>query len=154
MLNLRKSAVNKYWEKKSKRIQRIIELMESMEDWMVDDHEEIIKALDKFGINLEKTKQEKLIKQKDSFLNLLAYLSSGRSLMIIIWIDQKFDGEIIPKIIEYAQEKKGENELIEKTTQLLIDRLNTLNSLELLGQIFSPTRLEMIEKILKIGIKN
>ena len=143
-LSLRRSAVMRHWQKKSPRIARVIGLMESMEDWMVDEHEQVSRSLDRLAPRLNSSNPDKLLSQTDPMLTVMAYLSSGRTLMLMDWMDEHFNGRVSLRLLDHARQTQDNT-----PSRLLLERLQTLNSLSLLPQIFSPTRLRFIYQILQ-----
>lgn len=148
-LSLRRSMVMRHWQRKSPHIARVINLMETMEEWMMDDHEQVAKGLDRLAPRLERSPDVKLLAQTDPMLTLMAYLSSGRTLMLMDWMDQKFQGRVGLRMIDYAKQSKEQS-----TSRLLLERLQTLHSLSLLPQVFSPERMHFISMILQDLQKN
>ena len=142
-LSLRRSAVMRHWQKKSPRIARVIGLMESMEDWMVDEHEEVSRGLDRLAPRLDKSTPERLLNQTDPMLTVMAYLSSGRTLMMMDWMDDHFNGRVSLRMLDHARQTQDK-----VPARLLLERLQTLHSLSLLPQIFAPSRLRFISQIL------
>lgn len=143
-LSLRRSAVMRHWQKKSPRIARVIGLMESMEDWMVDEHEQVSRSLDRLAPRLDRTNPDKLLSQTDPMLTVMAYLSSGRTLMLMDWMDEHFNGRVSMRLMDHARQTMDNI-----PSRLLLERLQTLNSLSLLPQVFSPTRLRFVYQILQ-----
>lgn len=143
-LNLRRSIISRYWQKKSPRVARVIGLMESMEDWMVDDHEPVARSLDKMAKRLEKSGPSDILNQTDNLLEVMAYMSTGKVLAIIDWLEVKYEGRVSLRILDYAKQKEGSI-----PAQLLIERVRTLETLELLPQVFSPTRINFVRQIIQ-----
>lgn len=143
-LSLRRSAVMRHWQKKSPRIARVIGLMESMEDWMLDEHEQVSRGLDRLAPRLDKSAPDKLLDNMDPMLLMMAYLSSGRTLMMMDWMDEKYNGRVSLRFLDHARQTQDKI-----ASKLLLERLQTLNSLSLLPQVFSPSRIRFILNILQ-----
>ena len=54
MPNLRSSMIDSFWQKKDKRMHRILGWMESMEDWMLDDNEDVANSIYALANTLER----------------------------------------------------------------------------------------------------
>lgn len=143
MPNLRQSVIEDFWQRKDPRMARILGWMESMEDWMLDDNDEVASSIFALANTLEKVSGKDIVANSDDILKAMAYMSSPRALRLLSWFEDHF-----PQGVSVALTKKAEESETE-TSALLLDRLNTLNRLSLLSKIFSPHRTKMIVDILK-----
>lgn len=143
-LNLRKSIIEQFWQHKDPRMARILMWMESMEDWMLDDNEEFNKALIDLVPKIENATRSALLGQSEPLLEVMAYMSSARALRMIEWFDEHFPRGMSIDFLEYAQQNPENT-----AAQLLVDRLRALQSLSLLGRVFSPTRVRIITELLR-----
>ncbi len=143
-LNLNKSAVDFYWKNTDPRMLKILHVMESVELWVVDDVESISKELIVFGKKLSNTKTAKLAKRADEITTIMTYIFSSKSLRMLNWLDDHFPGLSFQYIMEAKQkEEKWE------AGKLLLDRLRTIKSLDLLGLIFTTMRTRLISGLIE-----
>lgn len=143
-LNLRKSLVERFWNNHDPRLARILRWMDSTEDWMLDERPDVMQALTSLGQRMTKTEPNALADRFDPLIEILAYMSSSRALRIIEWLDRAHAGALSLRLVQKAQSRE------DARAQILIDRLQALRSLDLLGQIFSQQRIgraiELLEK--------
>ena len=143
-LNLRQSVLEEHWRKKDPRLSRILGWMESMEDWMLDDDQEIMDSILSFSTILERTSPEKIIENADRLIEIMAYLSAPRAMRMMSWMEEKFPEGISKELLNNAVDMQGD-----PTADLLVDRLDTLDRLSLLSRLFAPARTREIIDILK-----
>lgn len=143
MPNLRQSIIEDFWHRKDPRMARILGWMESMEDWMLDDNEEVASSIFALAGTLEKISGKDVINNSDEIIKAMAYMSSPRALRLMEWFDEHFPQGISVNLTRKAQEMDDE------TASLLLDRLNTLHRLSLLSKIFSPHRTKLIVELLQ-----
>lgn len=143
-LNLRKSLVERFWNNHDPRLARILRWMDSTEDWMMDERPDVMQALTALGQRMSNTNPEALAERFDPLIDILAYMSSSRALRIVEWLDRAHAGALSLRLVQKAQERP------DPRAQILIDRLQALRSLSLLGQIFSQQRIgravELLDK--------
>lgn len=143
-LNLRKSLVERFWNQQDPRLARILRWMDSTEDWMLDERADVMQALASLGQRISKSDPQAIAENFDPLLDVLAYMSSSRALRVIEWLDRAHEGALSVRLVQKAMQRP------DPRAQILIDRLQALRSLSLLGQIFSPRRIgraiELLEK--------
>lgn len=143
MPNLRQSIIEDFWHRKDPRMARILGWMESMEDWMLDDNEEVASSIFALAGTLEKISGKEVLENSEEIIKAMAYMSSPRALRLMEWFDEHFPQGISVSLTRKAQETDDE------TASLLLDRLNTLHRLSLLSKIFSPHRTKLIVELLQ-----
>lgn len=143
-LNLRQSVLEDYWRKKDPRLSRILGWMESMEDWMLDDDQEIMDSILSFSSVLERTSSSRVAENADRLIEIMAYMSAPRAMRLMSWLEERFPDGVSREILNNAIDMQGD-----PTADLLIDRLDTLERLSLLCRLFSPARTREIVGILK-----
>lgn len=143
MPNLRQSIIEEFWHRKDPRMARILGWMESMEDWMLDDNEEVSNNIFALANTLEKVSGKDIITNADDIIKLMAYMSSPRALRLMEWFDEHFPQGVSVALTQRAHDLKTDS------AALLLDRLNTLNRLSLLSKIFSPHRTRLIVSVLQ-----
>lgn len=142
MPNLRQSVIEEFWHKKDPRMARILGWMESMEDWMLDDDEDVAGGIFALANTLEKVSARSVIENSEDLLKAMAYMSSPRALRLLEWFEEHFPNGVSVALTQKARENDSES------AALFLDRLNTLNRLSLLSKIFSPHRTKIIVNIL------
>lgn len=144
MPNLRQSIIEEFWQKKDPRMARILGWMESMEDWMLDDNEDVAENIFVLANTLERISRNDIVKNSEDLIKVMAYMSSPRALRLMEWFDERFPQGVSVDITQKALDMKGD-----ERAELLLDRLNTLQRLSLLSKMFSPHRTRMIVDLLQ-----
>lgn len=143
-LNLKKSVVSEYWKKNSSRMARAISIMETVENWIQDEDEDVSKKINELSRALVKSSDVGITLNIDRLLFVMAYMSSGKAIRIMNWFDENFKKDLSLDFVYHA--KDG---LDDPVKSLLIDRLQTVKSLNLISSIFSQARTKKIDRILK-----
>lgn len=144
MLNLKKSIVDDYWRKTSPRMSKVISIMQDVEFWLLDDKKEVNDALNVLAKSMDKANRSTLLDQASSILYVMAYISSGKSLRMMSWFDEKHQNGLTVDLVDAAK-KNPEN----THARLLLDRLQTIKSLSLMNKVFAQSRTRLIIEILK-----
>lgn len=143
-LSLKKSLVDDYWRKTSQRMAKNIEIMESVEFWLLDENKEVNDALSSLTKALSRSNEKDIIKNIDKILYVMAYISSGKSLRLMKWFDEEFNSDSLTvNITKYAKENMDDTH-----NRLLLDRLQTVKSLSLMMKVFAANRSRYINEIL------
>ena len=143
-LNLRKSIVNEFWKSRSPRMGMILQWMEGMEDWGMDEDQGFSEALLLLVPQMERAERDAMVENAEPLTQVMAYMSSSRALRLMEWFDEHFPQGLSVELVEMAQQKPDD-----PTAHLLLDRLRALQSLSLLGQVFSPARTRFITNLLR-----
>jgi hypothetical protein len=143
-LNLRKSAVLRHWQSRSPRMSRVVHLMDTMEDWVMDEKKEIEQSLHRMGNRVEKASPNQLLKKSEPLLRLMAYMSSSRTMMMMNWMDEQFQGKVGFRLLDLAQQTQDD-----PTSRLMLERIRTLHSMSMLPEIFSPMRMRFVLSLLE-----
>lgn len=143
-LNLKKSVVSEYWKKNSSRMARAISIMETVENWIQDEDEDVSKKINELSRALVKSSDIGITLNIDRLLFVMAYMSSGKAIRIMNWFDENFKKDLSLDFVYHAKEG-----LDDPVKSLLIDRLQTVKSLNLISSIFSQARTKKIDRILK-----
>lgn len=143
-LSLKKSLVDDYWRKTSQRMAKNIEIMESVEFWLLDENKEVNDALAGLTKALGRSNENDIMKNIEKILYVMSYISSGKSLRLMKWFDEEFNSDSLTiNITKFAKEN------IDNThNRLLLDRLQTVKSLSLMMKVFSANRSRHINEIL------
>jgi hypothetical protein len=144
-LDLRKPVVTHYWQEKDPRMARILLWMETVEDWMLDDHHDVSAALRSLAIDIQRSNKSFVKELSQDWLTVLAYLSSSRALRLVDWFEHSnssTSGAL--DLVQTARAMKHD-----EYSLILLDRLQAMRTLNLLGKIFSSKRLENVISLLK-----
>lgn len=141
-LELNKKNVDMFWQTQDKRLAKIISVMEEVEPWVVDDVESVAKQMVLFGAKMASLKTSQLSECDKEMTTIMAYVCCGRAFRILNWIDVKYPGVSFHYVVEARDAKDWD------PGKLLLDRLSTLKSLELLFQVFTPMRARLISGLL------
>lgn len=144
MLNLRTSVLNQYWAARDPRMAKILSWMKTLEDWMLDENEEVAEALYRLCERLDPRDPSLLERHSEDLITLMAYLSAPRSIRLLSWLDEHSPYGIAGQLTELAALPHNQG-----SGQLFLDRLQTLRSLALLGRVFSPSRARSVSRILQ-----
>lgn len=142
-LNLSKSSVAFHWKSKDPRMLEILTKMEDVEPWTVDDCETVAKEIVNFGKQLSTAKTIKLSRHYEEITVVMTYIFSGKSMRLLNWLDENFPGLSFHYVMEARHREDWE------AGRLLLDRLKTIKTLSLLGQIFAPMRTRLISGLLE-----
>ena len=149
MPNLRESIIQDFWQKKDPRMSRILGWMESMEDWMLDDNEEVAESIYNLANTLERISHKDVVDNSEDLIKAMAYMSSPRALRLMEWFDEHFPQGLSVEITQRALAMKDDEH-----AELLLDRFNTLERLSLLSKLFSPHRTRRIVALLQQNSNN
>lgn len=144
MLNLKKSIVTEYWKKADPRLARIFSVMENVEHWVVDDTESVSKGLTDLGKRMDKASKRTLASLSEELIFLMGYISSGKFFRMIKWMDETHPGLSVHYIMEARQMQQDW-----APAKLMVERIQTINSLHLMGKVFAPSRSRLIAELLK-----
>lgn len=144
MLNLKKSVVGEYWRKTDPRLARILSVMENIEHWIVDDVESVAQALADVGKKMDKSSKKTLATLSEELIFAMAYIASGKFFRMVKWMDESHPGLSVHYIME-ARQMQGDW----APAKLMVDRIQTINSLQLMGRVFAPSRTRLIAELLR-----
>jgi len=144
MLSLQRSIVEDHWKKTSPRMAKAVSVMEGVEHWRLDERKEVDEALKELVKSMNKTSRDAIAENSQSIIYVMAYLSSGKSLRMMNWFDEKFPSGLTVEITDDAK-----NDPDSAHARLLLDRLQTIKSLSLMTKVFAPNRSRLILEILK-----
>jgi len=137
--------IDSFWQKKDKRMHRILGWMESMEDWMLDDNEDVANSIFALANTLERVSRKDVLTNSEELIQAMAYMSSPRALRLLEWFDQHFAGSGVS--VEFTQKALSMKD--NDSAALLLDRFNTLHRMSLLSKIFSPNRTKTIVTLMQ-----
>jgi intracellular multiplication protein IcmW len=139
-------AVHEFWKNyEDPLIYRVVSFMESVEKWVIDDNPEIQASLQQLGKTLDSITKFELTKE-DHYINIACYLRSGTALRILQAIDTISPGSA-SRLLMYSEEKAQLNS--DSPAGLFLRRNIVFERLRLLTRVFSPERLNLINKTLE-----
>ncbi len=145
MPDLSNKGSHQYWhEYKDPIIYRVISFMEGVEDWTLDGDQKLEEALSKLGMTLEDIANIDL-QQEDKFIQLCAYIKAGRALRLMQCLDTAHPGAA-SKLLMHAEEVSQSSEDV---PGLFLRRNIVFERLRLLGRVFAPERLALVQKALE-----
>ena len=147
-LDLRQAQLEKYWakDKNGHRVKTILSMMNNVEGRTVDEDESILNSLIQLSNAFENALDLRDVFEdnKESILTIMAYISSGRAIRLYDWFDKNSKyKEFAEHLIDFASENSSE-----PVYAIFIERLRTFQKANLLFSIFSPERIEKIQKVL------
>ncbi len=144
-ISLKQSILEKYWSQKDPLLAQILNQMERVETWTVND-QHVNEALHKLIPKLSNAGKKELLEQGDNFINLMAYLSSSKAIRLLAWFEERFpqSGGLSADLLYRAKEIKRDDK-----SQILVERLQVLKSMHVLSQVFSKSRIQLINALLK-----
>ena len=147
MAALDNASAHQFWQQfQDPTIYRVICFMESVEGWTVDgqiDAEAGLSALEKALDNVGNIE----LKNEEGFIDILAYIKTGRGLRLLMALDTAYPGAA-SKIIAYADQKSKE-EGMHPAAHLFIQRNMVFEKLRLLGRVFSHERIKLVTNALE-----
>lgn len=144
MLNLKRSIVGEYWKKTDPRLARILSVMENVEHWIVDDVESVAQALADVGKKMDKSSKRTLASLSEELIFAMAYIASGKFFRVVKWMDDSHPGLSVHYIMEA---RTMQNDWA--PARLMVDRIQTIHSLQLMGRVFAPSRTRLIAELLR-----
>lgn len=144
MPNLRRSIIDNFWLKKDRRMHRVLGWMESMEDWMLDENEDVANSIYALANTLERVSKKDVIENAEELIQAMAYMSSPRALRLLEWFDEHFTQGVSLEFTQKALAMKGD-----ERAEILLERFNTLHKMSLLSKIFKPQRTKMIISLMQ-----
>ena len=91
-LNLNKNSVDFYWKTLDPRMLKILNMMEAVEPWVVDDAESVARELISFGKRLSDANTGQLSRHSDEITLIMTYIFSGKSMRLLNWLDENYPG--------------------------------------------------------------
>ena len=125
-------------------IYKVIAFMESVEEWTADDHPELEAALAQLSDALSDLGNIEL-KQEEDFVKLVGSLRTGRGLRLLMALDMAYPGAASKVIMHAEKTTKSEKDI----PGAFLKRNIIFERLRLLGRIFSPERIELIQNSLE-----
>lgn len=145
MPNLSPASVHQFWKDyRDPIIYRVISFMESVEDWTLDGDFELEEAILQLGEALEDIGNIDL-QQENTIIELITHVKTGRGLRILMCLDNAYPGAAA-KILMHAEEVTQSNN---DHPGVFLRRNIVFERLRLLGRVFAPDRLAVVQKALE-----
>lgn len=145
MPNLSHHDVHQFWKDyKDPIIYRVISFMESIEDWTLDGDPQLEAALQALGTILDDVGNIDL-QQEDLIIELITHIRTGRGLRVLMALDNAYPGAAA-KILMHAEEATQSSE---DHPGVFLRRNIVFERLRLLGRVFAPDRLALVQKALE-----
>lgn len=143
-LNFNSTIINNFWKSSDAKVAKAISIMEKVEHWVVDDVETVAKELIALGKKMGDVSKSSLNENAEDIIIIMAYISCGKALRLLNWIDEAYPSLSFYYVMNARQTIEDSDQ-----ARLLIDRLQTIKTLSLLGKVFSPARTRLITELLK-----
>lgn len=142
-LTLLDTYIKEYWQKKDKRLARILKIMDNVEHWVYDDEEDFSTMSSKLGVFISNCTGAEIEKIIDHLIMVMAYISSSKALRFLNWLEE-FHPEVFEKYLQRLPLHSRP-----KTARLMSTRIRVLNGLNVMGKIFSQERSQRINNWLR-----
>lgn len=140
MPDLNPNVVAQYWqEKHDYALYRIINTMEAVENWTLDNDEDIESLLAEV-CELSEGLSRFQLGEEEHFIKVLTSIKSSRALRLLQHIDQLMPGSA-SKLLIFAEVASSSKE---DTPGFFLNRNLVFERLQLLGRIFAPERFNMV----------
>lgn len=141
-LNLRNNLVEQFWETQDPKMKQLLFSMSHVEHWRLDTIKAVAEALGPLALKLERARPDVLNQNMERLVQLMAYLSSPRAMYLLEWLSSRHE-QLAIALLQTAAEMNDPCGL------LLIDRVQTIKSVSLLGAIFSPENVHNVTQLLR-----
>lgn len=138
----------KFWfNYKDPLVYRIIVLMESLENWTIDDNDDINQALQKFGHALENQK-EGVISKEEELIKLIVSLKLSRTLYVLQSLEGIKPG-LASNLLSYAEKQSQSFDQENNLASVFLKRNLVFERMRLFKRIFSKDRLALVQQALE-----
>lgn len=143
MPSLKSKDVHKFWhDHHDKAIYKAVALMESVENWTVDDNSDLEKLLEQLGKELDKMDQIEL-QEEDRIIKIGVSIKTGRMLRLLQCIDVACPGAA-SKIFNVA---KSLSKSSDDVYGVFLRRNIVFERMRVLSRVFSEERISDILKV-------
>lgn len=124
--------------------------MESVETWTQDKAELVQKTLQELASKIEDLDPDFITgKLQNQLIVLLSYISSGKAIKLLMWIDQN-SPHFVAKTLAEAQMMSALDKPNEAAARLFVERFEVLEKMHMLSRVFSEERLTVVQHVLRI----
>jgi intracellular multiplication protein IcmW len=141
MANFDKKAVYEFWRSfQDPTIFKVINLMESVEDWAVDDDPEVEAALSNLALAMQDLGKIELA-EEDLFIKIVSHLKTGRGLSLLMHLNMAYSGAAA-KVLSHAESVRYKDG--QEHTDYFLRRNLIFERLRLIGRVFSADRFKLV----------
>ena len=141
MANFDEQAIYEFWRSfQDPTIFKVINLMESVEDWTLDGDPAVEEALKRLADAMKDMGQVEL-GSKEEFINVVSHLKTGRGLSILMALDMAYPGAAA-KVLSHAESVRYQEG--HAHTDYFLRRNLIFERLRLLGRVFSGERFKLV----------
>jgi prophage DNA circulation protein len=142
--------VQAFFRERDPNLAKAVEGMESVESWTRDRVESVQAMLQQLADRVEYADLEtEATAVQTKLIVLLGYISSGKAIKLLMWIDQT-SPNFVAKTLAEAQMLAVLDKVNEEAARLFVERFEVLERLHMLSRIFAEDRLEIVQKVLRI----
>jgi hypothetical protein len=148
--DLSAQGVESYFQGLDPALSEAVRNMEAVETWTRDRYESVQAMLQTLADKVEYAdiNQDSRVFQS-KLIVLLSYISSGKAIKLLSWIDQTVPNFVATTLAE-AQMLAALDRVNEEAGRLFVERFVALERLYLLSRLFDEKRLEWIQRTLWI----
>ena len=141
MANFDRKAVYDFWKSfQDPTIFKVINLMESVEDWALDGQPEVEEALAKLAEAMKDLGKVEL-SEEDLFMKIVSHLKTGRGLSVLMNLDMAYPGAAA-KVLSHAEGVRYKDG--QEHTDYFLRRNLIFERLRLIGRVFSAERFKLV----------
>lgn len=145
MPDISNKASHEFWKGfQDPMIYRVISFLESMEDWCRDGDPELESAMMELGATLEDVGNIDL-GLENNLIDLLAFIKSGRGLRLLMCLDTAYPGAAARILMKAEEVTKSQRD----NAGFFLRRNVVFERLRLLGRVFHPDRLKLVQQALE-----
>ncbi len=151
MPDLHTDAIHAFWDSYDRRtLYRVIVSLERVEQWAVDQEEDIEPALLELGRAIDMAGDFDITKNEERLLRILANTHASRAMRILQALDLAKPGTA-SQLLMYAEEASEDknNKVGDRYAKLFLRRNLVFERLQLLSRVFSPQRISLVLKALE-----
>ena len=156
--DLSTAATHAFFREQDPALEATIVGMEAVENWTRDSAPQVQQALQALADRIESVDMGELDPDlHNKLIILLSYISSGKALRLLLWIEE-FAPNFVARTMAEAQMLAALDKLNEKAAALFVERIEVLERHHVLRRVFAPERLKTMKKVLRIlsgsGVQN
>lgn len=124
--------------------------MESVETWTQDRTQSVQDTLQKLADRVEDVNFADMSAElQNKLVVLIAYISSGKAIKLLMWIDQN-SPNFVAKTLAEAQMLSALDKINAGAARLFVERFEVLERMHMLSRVFAEERLHIVQKVLRI----
>lgn len=148
--DLSQESSDAFFSERDPALAKAIQGMESCESWTRDRVDSVQNALQNFADHVEDFDLDNIPNDlHNRLIILLGYISSGKAIKLLMWIDQ-CSPNFVARTLAEAQMLAVIDKPNEEASRLFIERFEVLERLNMLSRVFAEDRLSVVERVLRI----